>query len=56
MKYKMGIKLMKAGLDDLNSILQESSNCYLYEKLGYRQTGKAEQINDKMTIVFYEKD
>lgn len=40
----------------LDTILQESSNCYLYEKLGYRQTGKAEQINDKMTIVFYEKD
>ncbi|MEE3499688.1 MAG: N-acetyltransferase, partial [Ruminococcus bromii] len=30
-------------------------NCYLYEKLGYLQTGKTEQINDRMTIVFYEK-
>lgn len=40
----------------LDTILQEKSNCYLYEKLGYHQTGKAEQINDKMTIVFYEKD
>ena len=52
----MRIKLMKAGFDDLNTILQEKGNRYLYEKLGYHQTGKAEQINDKMTIVFYEKD
>lgn len=40
----------------LDTILQEKGNCYLYEKLGYRQTGKTEQINDRMTIVFYEKD
>ena len=32
----------------LDTILQEKGNCYLYEK--------TEQINDKMTIVFYEKD
>ena len=35
----------------LDTILQEKGNCYLYEKLGYHQTGKTEQINDKMTIV-----
>ncbi|MBQ3285294.1 MAG: GNAT family N-acetyltransferase [Ruminococcus sp.] len=40
----------------IDTILQEKGNCYLYEKLGYHQTGKTEQINDKMTIVFYEKD
>ena len=40
----------------LDTILQERGNCYLYEKLGYHQTGKTEVINDKMTIVFYEKD
>ena len=40
----------------LDTILQEEGNCYLYEKLGYHQTGRAEQINDRMTIVFYEKD
>ncbi len=40
----------------LDTILQEKVNCYLYEKLGYHQTGKTEQINDKMTIVFYKKD
>lgn len=40
----------------LDTILQEKGNCYLYEKLGYHQTGKTEQINKKMTIVYYEKD
>lgn len=40
----------------LDTILQEQGNCYLYEKLGYQRTGKTEVINDKMTIVFYEKD
>ena len=40
----------------LDTILQEKGNCYLYEKLGYHQTGKTEQINEKMTIVFYEKE
>jgi len=39
----------------LDTILQEKGNCYLYEKLGYKKTGKQEQINDKMTLVFYEK-
>lgn len=40
----------------LDTILQEKGNCYLYEKLGYHQTCKTEQINERMTIVFYEKD
>lgn len=40
---------------ELDTILQETGNCYLYEKLGYKKTGKEEIINDKMTIVFYEK-
>ena len=40
----------------LDTILQEKGNCCLYEKLGYHQTGKTESVNDKMTIVYYEKD
>lgn len=40
---------------ELNTILQEKGNCYLYEKLGYHQTGKTETINDKLTLVFYKK-
>lgn len=40
---------------ELDTILQEPGNCYLYEKLGYKQTGEIKVINDKMTLVFYEK-
>ena len=40
----------------LDTILQEKGNLHLYEKLGYHQTGKIEHINERMDIVFYEKD
>ncbi|MDF2884008.1 MAG: acetyltransferase [Clostridiaceae bacterium] len=40
---------------ELDTILEEKGNCYLYEKLGYRKTGKVELIKDGMTIVYYEK-
>jgi GNAT superfamily N-acetyltransferase len=40
---------------ELDTILQEQGNCYLYEKLGYKKIGKTKSINDKMTLVFYEK-
>lgn len=40
---------------ELDTILQEKGNCYLYEKMGYHATGKVEKINDKLTLVFYEK-
>ena len=40
----------------LDTILQEKGNCHLYEKMGYHQTGRVEHINDRMDIVFYEKD
>lgn len=40
----------------LDTILQEHGNCYLYEKMGYKRTGKTKIINEKMTIVFYEKN
>ena len=41
---------------ELDTILQESGNCYLYEKMGYHQTGKTEKINDKLTLVFIRKN
>ena len=41
---------------ELDTILQEPKNCYLYEKMGYRQTGKTEVINERLTLVFYEKN
>lgn len=40
----------------LDTILQERGNLHLYEKLGYHRTGRIDKINDKMDIVFYEKD
>ncbi len=40
---------------ELDTILQEEGNCYLYEKMGYRKTGPAKAVNEKMTIVHYEK-
>lgn len=39
----------------LDTILQEPGNCHLYEKIGYKRTGKTEVINDKLTLVYYEK-
>ena len=39
----------------LDTILQEAGNCYLYEKMGYRQTGRQTVIKENMTIVDYEK-
>ncbi len=41
---------------ELGTILQEEGNCHLYEKMGYRKTGKTKVVNDKMTLVFYQKD
>ena len=40
----------------LDTILQEKGNLHLYEKMGYHQIGRVEKINDRMDIVFYEKD
>lgn len=40
---------------ELDTILQETANCHLYEKIGYRKTGKVKQINSSMTLVFYKK-
>lgn len=39
----------------LATVVQEERNCYLYEKLGYRRTSETREINDKMTLCFYEK-
>ena len=40
---------------ELDTILSEKGNCYLYEKMGFKSTGKTEKVNDKMTLVFYQK-
>lgn len=39
----------------LDTIFQEKRLCNLYENLGYRQTGRFENIKDGMTIAYYEK-
>ena len=39
----------------LDTILQEEGNLHLYEKLGYKRTGKIDKISELMDIVFYEK-
>lgn len=44
-----------SGLWGLATILQEPKNCHLYEKMGYRRTGKTSVVNERLTLVFYEK-
>ena len=39
----------------LGTILQEKRNCHLYEKAGYCPTGETQEINSKMTLIFYKK-
>ena len=41
---------------ELSTIKQENKLRVLYEKMGYKFTGKEQKINDKMDIVTYEKD
>ena len=40
----------------LDTILQEEGNVHLYEKVGYHRTGEIENINEKMDIIFFEKN
>ncbi len=40
---------------ELDTIKQEEKLCYLYDKMGYRQTGKEQNIKDGMDLVFYAK-
>ena len=40
----------------LATILQEEGNCHLYERMGYYKTGKTKVINERMTLVYYQKD
>lgn len=39
----------------LDTISQEPRNCHLYEKMGYHATGETIVINERMTLVVYEK-
>lgn len=39
----------------LETVLQEKGNCHLYEKMGYKSTGKTEVINERLTLILYAK-
>lgn len=39
----------------LDTVKEEKSLCYLYEKMGYHQVGKETKISDIQTLVEYEK-
>ena len=40
---------------ELDTILEEDKLCHLYEKMGYRKTGKIKYLKEGMNLVFYEK-
>jgi hypothetical protein len=39
----------------LDTIKGETKLCHLYEKIGYKRTGKEEVLQDNITIVYYAK-
>ncbi len=41
---------------ELETIETEQRNCHVYEKMGYKQTSKRQQITEKLTIITYLKD
>lgn len=45
----------EAKLWALNTILEEKRNCYLYEKMGYLQTGEQKVLNENATLIRYKK-
>ena len=45
----------KAQIWELDTIVQEHELCRFYEKLGYRRTGRIENIKVGMDLTFYEK-
>lgn len=40
----------------LSTLLEEQGNCHLYEKMGYIRVDSCTIINDKATLVYYEKN
>lgn len=39
----------------LDTIKEEEKLCHLYEKMGYKKTGKEEKLQEDMTIIYYAK-
>ena len=46
----------KARRWQVDTILQEEKLCRLYEKMGYKKTGRVDNIKAGMDIVYYEKE
>lgn len=44
-----------ASVWNLDTIVQEDKLCHFYEKLGYKDTGKREQIKEGMDLIYYSK-
>lgn len=40
---------------ELKTLLEEKRNCYLYEKIGYKQIEEIKKLNENATLVHYEK-
>lgn len=45
----------QADVWELETILQEKKNCYLYEKLGFVSTGETKTVNKNLTLIKYIK-
>ncbi|NKE07079.1 bifunctional NUDIX hydrolase family protein/GNAT family N-acetyltransferase [Mesobacillus selenatarsenatis] len=53
---RLEIMYPEADAWELDTILTEKRNCYLYEKMGYKRTGEEKVINKELTIIRYRKD
>lgn len=40
----------------LDTIKEEAGNCHVYEKMGFVRIGAEREVNERMTLVHYEKD
>lgn len=40
----------------LDTIFEEKNNIHLYQKLGYREYGERKTVNDKMTLINFQKE
>ena len=40
---------------ELAAVMQEQRNLRFYESLGYRRTGKTQKLNDRITLIYFEK-
>lgn len=41
---------------ELSTLAEETGNCHLYEKLGYKRMDRIDKINERTTLVYYKKE